>query len=141
MTWQVLADLVLALHFAVAAFVVAYPVLVVAGAFRRRPGLDGIGLRICHGVLTAIVAVQSWFGAVCPLTTLESALRQRATQAPYDGGFIQYWLGSILFHEAPAWAFTTAYTVFALLVAAMWWRFPPAARTHDARARGRPHPA
>jgi hypothetical protein len=141
MIWQVLADLVLTLHLALAAFVVAYPVLVLAGGLIRRPGIDRFGLRLGHAALTALVAVQSWFGAVCPLTTLESALRRRATQAPYDGGFIEHWLGSILFYEAPPWAFTTAYTAFALLVAAMWWRFPPPARTRSAGERDRPLPA
>ena len=79
MIWQPLADLVLVLHVAVAAFVVGYPLLVVAGALLRRTVPDGIGLRVGHGALTAAVAVQAWLGVVCPLTTLESWLRQQAS--------------------------------------------------------------
>src|SRR5690606_31494533 len=92
MSWQLLADLVLALHVAVAAFVVGYPILVVTGAVRGRRGLDGIGLRLCHVVLAAVVATQSWLGTVCPLTTLESWLRRHAGESPYEKGFIESWL-------------------------------------------------
>ncbi|NLD54352.1 MAG: DUF2784 domain-containing protein [Burkholderiaceae bacterium] len=141
MSWQLLADLVLALHVAVAAFVVGYPILVVTGAVRGRRGLDGIGLRLCHVVLAAVVATQSWLGTVCPLTTLESWLRRHAGESPYEKGFIESWLGALLFHDAPPWAFTAAYTLFALLVVAMWWRFPPSVPADGAAPRRPPYPA
>ena len=51
MPYQLLADLVLALHFVVAALVVIYPLLVVCGALCRHPWLAGRGVRIAHGAI------------------------------------------------------------------------------------------
>ena len=64
----------------------------------------------------------------CPLTTLESALRENAGEAGYETSFIERWLTAILFYEAPPWVFTAAYTLFGLVVAAAWWRYPPRRR-------------
>jgi hypothetical protein len=63
------------------------------------------------------------------LTTLESWLRALAGSAPYHDGFIAHWVQRILFYEAPAWVFVTAYSLFGLLVAVVWWRYPPQRRT------------
>jgi hypothetical protein len=38
----------------------------------------------------------------------------------------------LLFYEAPAWVFVLGYSLFASLVAAAWWIFPP-------QPRGRRH--
>ena len=72
-----------------------------------------------------MVVAQAWLGVSCPLTTLESWLRVQAGGAGYETSFIEHWLTAILFYEAPAWVFTTAYTLFGLAVVAAWWRFPP----------------
>lgn len=69
--------------------------------------------------------VQSWLGRLCPLTVLESWLREQAGGAAYDRSFVEHWVQRVLFHEAPFWVFTVAYSVFGLLVLAAWWRFPP----------------
>ena len=123
--WQVLADLVLALHLMVVLSVVGGLVLVVAGNVRGWCWVNAHWFRLAHLTAIAIVAAQAWLGAVCPLTTLESWLRVRAHTAPYDAGFIQHWFERLLYHDAPAWAFTLAYTLFGLAVAATWWYFPP----------------
>ena len=125
--YRLLADLVLVLHFVVAAFVVVYPLLVVWGALRRHPGLAGRGVRVAHGAIVALVVVQAWLGQACPLTTLEGWLRVQASGHGYDAGFVEFWLGRILFYEAPAWVFIAGYTGFGALVAMMWWRCPPVA--------------
>jgi len=123
--FPLLADLVLALHFAVVVFVVGGLVLVVVGNLRRWQWVNRPGFRIAHGVAIAFVVAESWLGITCPLTTLESWLRARAGAAPYADSFIGHWLAALLFYEAPAWVFTLAYSVFGLLVVAVWWRFPP----------------
>jgi len=71
--------------------------------------------------------------AVCPLTTLEMALRLRAGSGVYEGSFIQHWLQRLLYYEAPGWVFALAYTLFGLLVVIAWWYFPPTLRR---RSRG-----
>jgi len=74
------------------------------------------------------VVLQSWLGAVCPLTTLEMALRRRAGDATYAGAFIAHWLEDLLYYRAPDWVFVTAYTVFGILVAWAWIWAPPRRR-------------
>jgi len=66
------------------------------------------------------VVVQAWAGVPCPLTTLESLLRERAGEAGYAGSFVAWWLHRLIFFDAPPWLFTLAYSAFAALVAATW---------------------
>ena len=123
--YGLLADLVLALHLGVVLFVVGGLVLVVAGHLRGWGWVDAYGFRAAHLGAIAFVVAESWLGIVCPLTTLESWLRGRAGSGGYGGGFVEHWLQALLYYDAPWWAFAIAYTVFGLLVAAVWWRFPP----------------
>jgi len=128
MPYQLLADVVLATHFAIVAFVVGGLVLVVVGNLKGWRFVNGWRFRGAHLAAIAVVVAQAWFGIVCPLTTLESWLRVQAGEAAYEASFIEHWLTRILFYEAPAWVFTAAYTSFGLAVVAAWWRFPPGRR-------------
>jgi hypothetical protein len=123
--WQALADAVLALHAAVVAFVVG-GFLVVAGGYSRGWRLSrSLAFRITHLAAVAVIVLQSWLGEVCPLTTIELWLRDRAGSGTYSGSFIEYWLQRLIYYDAPAWVFTLAYTLFGLAVAGTWWRLPP----------------
>jgi hypothetical protein len=99
--------------------------LIVIGNLRSWRWVNGIAFRLAHLAAIAVVAAEAWLGVTCPLTTLEMWLRTKARDATYDGSFLEHWLRRILYYDAPAWAFTLAYTLFALAVAAAWWRFPP----------------
>ncbi len=125
MPYQVLADTVLVVHFAVIVFVVGGLVAVVTGDRLGWRWVNGRGFRLAHLGAIAFVAAQAWLGALCPLTALESWLRVQAGAAGYSKSFIEHWLQRIVFHEVPAWVFTLAYSVFALLVLAAWRYFPP----------------
>lgn len=125
MQYQLLADAVLLLHFAVVVFVVGGLVVVVAGNWRGWRWVNGWSFRLSHLAAIVIVVAQSWLGRICPLTTLESWLRVRAGSPSYARSFIQYWVQRIIFHEAPIWVFTAAYTAFGILVVVAWWYFPP----------------
>jgi hypothetical protein len=123
--YLLLADLVLLLHFCVVVFVVGGLPAVWAGHLARWRWVDGLAFRSTHLAAIALVVVQSWFGQVCALTTLESWLRAQAGGTGYTRSFVEHWLQRLMFHEAPFWVFTLAYTVFGALVVATWWRFPP----------------
>lgn len=69
--------------------------------------------------------MQAWAGIICPLTTLEMFLREKAGEATYQGTFIAHWLHHLLFIDAPLWVFTVCYTAFALAVIAGWWFVRP----------------
>jgi hypothetical protein len=129
---QFLADAVLLLHFGVVLFVVGGLVLIVVGNLRSWRWVNGLALRAAHGAAIAVVAAQSWFGSVCPLTTLESWLRVQSGSAGYGTGFVEHWVSRLLFYEAPGWVFASAYTAFGLLVAAVWWFYPPTRRPRRA---------
>jgi hypothetical protein len=122
---RLLADTVLVLHLAIVVFVVGGLVLVVLGNLQGWRWVNSYWFRIAHLAAIAIVVGESWLGITCPLTTLENWLRAQAGAETYSQGFIEYWFQRVLFHQAPSWVFTAAYTTFGLLVAAAWWRFPP----------------
>ncbi|RJG01050.1 DUF2784 domain-containing protein [Noviherbaspirillum sedimenti] len=127
LTYQLLANAVLIVHFAIVVFVVGGLVLVVAGNLIGWQWVNRIWFRVAHLAAIATVVVESWTDIVCPLTTLESWLRTKAGADPYSGGFIEHWLQQLLFYEAPWWVFAVTYSAFGLLVAAAWWYFPPKA--------------
>jgi polyferredoxin len=122
------ADAVLVLHFSFVAFVIGGLILTIVGNLRAWTWVNGLWFRLAHLIAIAVVVAQAWLGAACPLTTLEMWLRANARAATYGGGFIEHWLQRLLYYDAPAWVFTSGYTLFGLLVVATWWRFPPTTR-------------
>lgn len=114
------ADALLFSHVLFVAFVVFGLVLILAGKLADWTWVRNPWFRIAHLVAIGIVAVQSWIGVICPLTTWEMALRARAGDATYPGSFIAHWLEAILYYQAPAWVFTACYTAFAAAVVASW---------------------
>jgi hypothetical protein len=122
---QLLADAVLALHFAVVVFVIGALVFIIAGAPRGWRLALSPGFRLAHLAAIAVVVAQAWLGQVCPLTTLEMWLRAKARATTYSGSFIEHWIARLLYWDAPGWVFTLAYSVFGLVVLATWWIFPP----------------
>ena len=120
-----LANVVLAVHVAIAAFVVVGLLLIVVGNLGHWRWVNDVRFRVAHVAAIGIVVAESWLGFVCPLTSLEAWLRSRAGEASYGGGFIEHWLQQLLYYSAPPWVFVAAYTVFGLLVLATWWYFPP----------------
>ncbi len=119
------ADGILLLHVLFVAFVVIGLVLIFAGKLRCWLWIRNPWFRIAHLAAISIVVVQSWVGAICPLTTLEMLLRSRAGDTAYEGSFISHWLGTILYYQAPAWVFVICYTVFGAAVIASWFWVRP----------------
>lgn len=126
MSPALLADAVLLLHLAVLIFVVGGLLVLPLGEWRGWRWVRARAFRLSHLAAIAFVVLQTWLGQHCPLTLLESALRQQAGQPAYgDASFIAYWLHRLMFFEAPLWVFGLAYTVFGALVLWAWWRYPP----------------
>ena len=133
MAYQLLADIVLTLHVAVVVFVVGGLVLVLAGNLRGWCWVNHLWFRLAHLAAIGFVVAETWLGMLCPLTTLEMGLRERAGVAGYGGGFIEHWLQRVLYYEAPWWVFAVGYSLFGLLVVAAWVRFPPERRRDKRR--------
>ncbi len=121
----VLADLILITHVLFVCFVVFGLLAIYLGYFLKWQWVRNRVFRIFHLLAIGFVAVQSWVGAICPLTTWEMALRAEARTETYSGSFIQHWLHSLLFYSAPEWVFITVYTCFATLVFVSWFLVPP----------------
>ena len=134
--WQLLADVVLALHVAIVVFVVGGLVLILVGNLRSWQWVNKLWFRLAHLAAISVVAAEAWLGLVCPLTSLEMWLRAQARATTYAGSFVEHWLQRILYYEASPWVFTFAYSAFGLAVMATWWYFPPMStrRVHEADA-------
>lgn len=120
-----LADLLLALHVGVVAFVVLGEMGILAGARLGWRWVRRRWLRLAHLGLMVFIALQAALGRLCPLTIWEQDLRRLAGQSSYGESFIAHWLGRLLYWDLPWWVFVTAYAAFALLVSLTWRWIPP----------------
>jgi hypothetical protein len=119
------ADVILLLHMLFVCFVLGGLVLIICGGVCGWSWVRNPWFRLAHIMAIGLVVIQSWLGVICPLTTWEMALRTQAGGAGYEGSFIGYWLGRILYYQAPPWAFVVAYTAFGMLVLMCWLRIRP----------------
>jgi hypothetical protein len=99
MIFRLLADAVALFHAAFVAFVVLGGLAVLR--WRR--------LAWVHLPVVAWGALVEFAGLICPLTPLENALRARAGQAGYAGGFVDHYVFGALYPSG-----LTARTQFAL---------------------------
>ena len=90
MSYRILADLILVTHFAFALFTVLGGLLVL----RWRPLLWMHLASLLWGV------VIQWADWTCPLTALESRLREAGGEAGYGGGFVEYYVSAVLYPES-----------------------------------------
>ena len=100
------ADAIVALHLAFVAFACLGGVL----AWRD------LRLGALHVPAAAWAVFVEWSGRVCPLTPLENALRARAGEASYAGGFVERYLLPILY---PAGLTHDVQTVLGAIVVAL----------------------
>ena len=89
MAYRAAADAILVSHLAFVLFVV----------FGALPLLRWPRLAWLHIPAVVWAAFIEFSGTICPLTPLEVALRQRAGQAGYGGGFIDHYVVSLLYPE------------------------------------------
>lgn len=125
MIYRVLADAILVFHVIYIAFVIGGQLLIVIGLMLKWRWVRNFWFRILHLAAIWVVVFQAWVGVICPLTDWENALRAKAGETTYTGGFIQYWLHRLIFFEAEPWVFGLVYTVFGTLVLLTWFYGPP----------------
>ncbi len=123
--YRILADLIVILHAAYVGFVVLGLAAILIGVVLRWNWVRNFWFRAAHLAAIAVVAIKAIAGQVCPLTTLENALREMGGQTRYPGDFVGYWAHELIFFEGPLWVFTVSYVAFALLVLALYLLAPP----------------
>jgi hypothetical protein len=115
--YALIADIIVGVHLGIVTFVIGGELAVLAGWALRWRWVRNLTFRITHLLLVVFVAVTSLFGMLCPLTTWEYRLRMLAGQkTDSDMSFMARLVRAIIFYDAPAWAFMTAYGAFAFLV-------------------------
>ena len=117
-----LADVVLVLHALVALYIVGGFAAIWLGAPLGWGWVRARRFRFWHLAAIGIVALLAALDIPCPLTALEDWLR---TGSIGPQGCIELWGGRLLFYALPAWMFTLAYGLFALLVLLTWRYVPP----------------
>ncbi len=87
MLYRIGADVVLLAHFLFVAFAVLGGALALYS-----PVWPWVHVPVV--VWSAIVNLMSW---TCPLTPLENALRTRAGRSKYSGGFVEHYIGPLVY--------------------------------------------
>ena len=86
--YQLAADAILILHFGFVVFVVGGLLMIFIGHRLGWRWIYGIRFRLLHLAAIGVVVLQSWLGALCPLTVWEMQLRELAGDLTYQGGCI-----------------------------------------------------
>jgi len=123
--YLIAADVILLCHVLFVAFVVIGLLLIYVGKFRAWSWIRNPGFRFFHLAAIVLVVLQSWFGVICPLTTVEMYFRSLAADAVYSGSFIAHWLESLLYYQLPPWIFVAAYTLFGAVTVVNWFWIRP----------------
>ncbi|USF86365.1 DUF2784 domain-containing protein [Candidatus Endoriftia persephone] len=119
------ADTILLLHMLIVAFIVIGLVLIFIGKARAWSWIRNPWFRLMHLVVIGVVVIQSWLGVICPLTTIEMALRSRGSDTIYSSSFMSYWIENILYYQAPPWVFAICYMIFGAVACASWFWIRP----------------
>jgi polyferredoxin len=119
------ADTVLITHALFVVFAVGGALAIYIGYWLSWAWVRNYWFRLLHLGAIAFVVFESWLSIICPLTIWEMQLREKGNGSTYEGSFIQHWLHSALYYEAPEWLFIVIYTLFGGLVVASWFIVPP----------------
>ena len=119
-----MADVLLVVHFLIAAFIVLGLLAVWLGAALGWRWVRNPWFRYLHLGAIAFVAAEALLGIVCPLTVWEDLLRggERAES------FVGRWVHALLFYQAPEWVFTAAYLAWAAATLLTLGLVPPRRR-------------
>ena len=116
-----MADVLLVVHFLIAAFIVGGLLLVWIGAALGWRWVRNPWFRYLHLGAIAFVAAEAVLGVMCPLTVWEDMLRGGVRA----DSFVGRWVRHFLYYQAPEWVFTAAYLGWTLATLLTLWRVPP----------------
>jgi hypothetical protein len=108
-----LADLVVALHFTVVAFVLFGAIAILIGGMRRWEWVRGAVFRLIHLGIVLVVALQQ---ELCFLTDWEIELRSRAGKGIEEASFVGRLLHDWLFVDVDLATLQKIYIAFGVLV-------------------------
>ena len=116
MTYDLLADVVVAIHVGYVSYVIFGQAAILIGLVRRWSWIRNPYFRLSHLAAIVIVAGQSLLDLPCPLTSWEDQLRALAGHSVEQGSFIGRLLHGLMFYDFEPSVFTWIYVGFAVLV-------------------------
>ena len=122
-----MADVLLVVHFLIAAFIVLGLVAVWLGAALGWRCVHNPWFRYLHLGAIAFVAAEAVLGVACPLTVWEDLLRGGRSLNGGAESFVSRWVRALLFYQAPEWVFTSAYLAWATATLVTLRLVPPRA--------------
>jgi hypothetical protein len=125
-----LADLLVVVHLTIVLFVIVGQMLVLVGWPLRWSWVRNLWFRVAHLVVIVVVATQSAWDVICPLTTWEVGLRRAAGEKGYEGGFIEHYLRDLLYVDVTFETLNIVYISFAAVVVLSLFLVPPRWRRH-----------
>ena len=125
MSPALLADLITAVHLAAVIFVIAGPLLVVAGRLLGWGWIRNPWFRLGHLGVMGYISINTLRNELCFLTVWEWELRERAGQEGAEGSFLGKLLHDILFVDVAQATLNGIYLAFAALVLWTLWWVPP----------------
>lgn len=128
MSYALLADILVVIHFAYFSFVVVGQLLIVVGVALKWAWVRNPCFRFAHLVAIGLVGIEALAGIICPLTTWERQLRAMAGQRPSDVSFVGALLDHVLFLPVPEWQIRIVHILFAFAVIATFIWAPPRRR-------------
>jgi hypothetical protein len=123
--YGILADVLVAIHFAIVAFVVLGLLAILAGIAFRRSWARNFWFRLVHLVAIGFIAVEGFLGMDCPLTLWEQQLREAAHQDFTGDSFMARLIHGILFVNVDPEILNLCHIAFGALVLATFLLAPP----------------
>ena len=120
MRLNLLADLVLSIHFCVVFFVVFGLATLPIGYWRKYNWTRNTKLRLVHMLLMGFITLEAMLGITCPLTIIENALRQ----VEYQHSFVAYWVARLIYWDLPTYFFVILY-FFCFIWSLVFWKLHP----------------
>jgi hypothetical protein len=133
-----LAQAILAVHIAIAGFVVFGLVAIPLGARFGWPFVHIFWWRLLHVAAMGIIALQKLMGNSCFLSIWEFRLVEIASRIPHPTPLFQTIGEHVLYWNLPLWFFAALYSVLFVFVVALWFVVPPSAKRANNLARQEP---
>ncbi len=116
-----MADFVLVAHFCVVFYVTFWLVVLPIGYLSNWSWTRNRKMRLIHISLVGFVTLEAIFGMACPLTQIESYLRNIDSSQ----SFISYWTSQLIYWDLPTYFFTVLYLSSSLWSLLFWVIHPP----------------
>jgi len=125
--YDFLADLIVATHFGIIAFVALGLLAILMGMLCGWQWVRNPWFRCIHLLVIGIVALESVFDITCPFTVWERDLRrlERPDQKWVAESFIGQWLQWLVFTDLDDATLNVLYISIAVVIVATFWLAPP----------------